>query len=111
MDATSLPQQCLQLIFEGMELEELVAVGGVCSAWRAASLATRYDLSLPWTYLQAFSDLVREKCVTVCGAPMIEAQTLGLASRPSPPFLRDTQPLHKNPFCGDKSGLRGCGIP
>ena len=33
----------------------------------------------------------REKCVTVCGAPMIEAQTLGLASRPSPPLLRDTQ--------------------
>ena len=32
-----------------------------------------------------------EKCVTVCGAPMIEAQTLGLASRPSPPLLRDTQ--------------------
>ena len=52
-----------------------------------------------------------EKCVTVCGAPMIEAQTLGLASRPSPPLLRDTQPLHKNPYCGDKSGLRGCGIP
>ena len=37
----------------------------------------------------------REKCVTVCGAPMIEAQTLGLASRPSPPLLRDTQPLHR----------------
>ena len=66
MDATSLPQQCLQLIFEGMELEELVAVGGVCSAWRAASLATRYDLSLPWTYLQAFSDLVRP--VGLCSA-------------------------------------------
>ena len=44
-------------------------------------------------------------------ALLIEAQTLGLASRTSPPLLRDTQPLHKNPYCGEKSGLRGCGIP
>ena len=35
---------------------------------------------------------------------------VGLPAFP-PPLLRDTQPLHKNPYCGDKSGLLGCGIP
>ena len=40
-----------------------------------------------------------------------EAQTLGLASRPSPPLLRDTQPLHKNPYCGDNFLAEGVRDP
>ena len=63
----ALPHECLLSIFErlkppesgdGLELKELVAVGGVYSPWRRASLATRFSASVPLKQLRRFSELV-----------------------------------------------------
>ena len=41
-----LPSECLLLVMRGLSLEELIAAGGKCTGWRAASLATPFSVEL-----------------------------------------------------------------